>query len=261
MQTMHYMLYKITDMLLYHDMDCFSKHIDKIRSFIERKKQSGSVSELSFNQDLTWPEGNNRNIVLAPDMAVELGNPRDTSTSFFLWIDNPDKVRNGRITVVGPELKKCQGKSLPFGKIVLVSGRDFNEDNSYERYREMESLRYDLNLKGYMLRAASQYKREWSRISNEALDKGFSFTVLGSALMKQLYAFEYIEAVEVIFITSSRDDVFEMWSVNEEASRIIGAMNKMMQELSFDCDSCDFTDVCSEVADLRHMRDSMMKKV
>ena len=37
-------------------------------------------------------------------------------------------------------------------------------------------------------------------------------------------------------------------------------MNKMARELSFDCGTCDFTDVCGGVSELRSMRDSLRGK-
>ena len=60
--------------------------------------------------------------------------------------------------------------------MVIVGGSDFDEDNTYDRYREMELLRYDIHLKGYMMRGVSQQQREWSRVSKEAINNGFSFT-------------------------------------------------------------------------------------
>jgi hypothetical protein len=59
-------------------------------------------------------------------------------------------------------------QSLPFGKVVLLKLQGMDENNCYERHRQIDMARYDLNLKGYMMRAASQYMREWSRVSREA---------------------------------------------------------------------------------------------
>jgi CO dehydrogenase/acetyl-CoA synthase beta subunit len=122
-------------------------------------------------------------------------------------------------------------------------------------------VRYNLNLKGYMIRAVSQYMREWSRISREAITNGFSLSVLSSALMEMYREkLEYIKTMEILFVTSTPDDVRSMRCIGERAARLIGAMNKMAQELSFDCGTCDFTDVCSEVDALKSMRQSMRKE-
>jgi CO dehydrogenase/acetyl-CoA synthase beta subunit len=238
----------------------FDKHFDEIQKYLKQKKGEDKVSELFHNGKTQWPMDKNRNLVMAQDTAVELGNPRDASLVFLIWINDPAKLQNGRITIVGPDLPKLSGKQASFGKILIVAGDDFNEDNSFDRYREMELLRYDIPLKGYMMRAVSQYQREWSRVSREALDNGFSFKVMGGALVDKFQELKYVSAVEVIFITSSRQDVLEVSQTADEAVKIIGAMNKMAADLSFDCDTCEYNDVCDDVSELRNMHSKLKKE-
>ncbi|MEZ4578964.1 MAG: hypothetical protein R2875_13445 [Desulfobacterales bacterium] len=64
---------------------------------------------------------------------------------------------------------ELSGQQVSFSQNRDGWGTDFNADNSYDRYREMELLRYDIHLKGYMMRGVSQYQREWSRVSHEAM--------------------------------------------------------------------------------------------
>jgi CO dehydrogenase/acetyl-CoA synthase beta subunit len=199
-------------------------------------------------------------VVLSQDMAVELGNPREESSSCLIWVEDPGRVRDGVITMIGPVLAECAGKSVPFGKIVIIGGTGFNEENSYDRYREMDGVRYEMDLKGYMMRAVSQHRREWSRVSREALEKGFSLETLGGALIDAYRQKEYIRAVEVVFVTSSRDDVLGLAPIADGAMKIISAMNKMFEELEFDCTTCENTEVCSEVDELRKMRDGLRSK-
>ena len=52
------------------------------------------------------------------------------------------------------------------------------------RYREMELAKYDVSLAGYMMRAVSQYQREWSRISRQAVAAGFSLTAGAEAAIE-----------------------------------------------------------------------------
>jgi CO dehydrogenase/acetyl-CoA synthase beta subunit len=241
-------------------MEFFSKYHDEITAFLDRKRGEGNVSEFFHQGGSHWPESKNRNLVLGQDTAVELGNPRDASTSFLLWNNDHQKVKNHRISVVGPDLTQITEKQASFGKIVIVGGEGFNEENSYERYRALEQVRYDIHLKGYMMRGASQYQREWSRVSKEAVQNGFSFRILGGALIEKYLELDFVRSVEVIFITAGREDVLEMKTVSDQVMRIIGAMNKMAEEISFDCDTCEYTDVCSDVAELRSMRKSHGKR-
>jgi CO dehydrogenase/acetyl-CoA synthase beta subunit len=208
---------------------------------------------------MPWPEGDRGNIVMQSDTAIELGNPRDESVSFLVWTPQAELVRDGVTAMIGPDVSSFSGASLPFGKVVLIGVDGFTEENCYERHREIEIARYGMNLKGYMIRAVSQYMREWSRISREAIEKGFSLRVLSSALMETYRKLAYVKSVETLFVTSSPADVRSLRPIGERAVRLISAMNKMARELSFDCDICDYTDVCSEVDALKSMRKSMKK--
>ncbi len=205
----------------------------------------------------SWPGGVRGNIVLQADTAVELGNPRDESASFVLWTENPALVESGRITVVGPDIPESRGRSLPFGKAVFLLVEGFDAHNCYEHHREIELARYDVSLKGYMMRGVSQYLREWSRVSREAAGNGFTLRTLGEALVERYMSLDYVAGVECVFVTSSTADVRSLQPPGEKAARLIGAMNRMASELSLDCGSCGFSDVCAEVDGLRAMRSTL----
>ena len=239
-------------------MEFFDTQFQDLRSFMQEKTDQGLVRGFT-RQEKSWPRGGNRNLVLEQDMAVELGNPQTESTSFMLWENDSGTIRDNHISLIGPDLGEAADVRLPFGKIVLVGGKDFTPDNAYDRYREMEAIRYDIDLKGYMMRAASQYQREWSRVSKAAMNDGFSLVTLGSTLIDRFKEKSFVSAVEVIFITSSREDILAVKEVSEQSMRIISAMNKMAEEMSFDCDACEYNDVCSDVAALRSMRNNMDK--
>ncbi|MDA3896013.1 MAG: hypothetical protein PF482_07700 [Desulfobacteraceae bacterium] len=241
-------------------MGLFDKHYSDVTAFLDQKKRQGIISEHFHTKKTDWPSEKNRNLVLGQDTAVELGNPKNASTSFLLWANKPDKIKNGRITIVGRDLPLLSGKQVSFGKIVIVDAADFNEDNTYDRYREMELLRYDIHLKGYMMRGVSQQQREWSRVSNEAISNGFSFQHLGGALIDQFSQMPYVRSVETIFITSSKEDVLEMQNISNNVMQLISAMNKMAEEMSFDCDECEYNAVCGDVEELRSMRDALKNK-
>jgi CO dehydrogenase/acetyl-CoA synthase beta subunit len=241
-------------------MALFEKQFSEIRDYLKQREGTSAYREIVHREPCAWPSGMKRSVVLAQDMAVELGSPQQESASFLVWHDEPARVRDGLITLIGPDLPASAGKGLPFGKVVLIAADGFNEENGYDRYRELDGVRYELDLKGYMMRAVSQYRREWSRVSAEALEGGFSFGVLGGALIDAYRRKEYVRAAEVIFVTASREDVAALAPVADGAMRIIGAMNKMLQELEFECDTCENTDVCGDVAELRAMRDNLIKK-
>lgn len=235
----------------------FQEQFQALAALRKRLLAERSATVMAETLPVIWPTGGSRNLVLGQDTAVELGNPQEGSCSFMLWGEDDGRVRDGRMTLAGPDIPESEGRSLPFGRVILVAGGDFTAENAYERYREMEGKRYEVDLKGYMMRAVSQHQREWSRVSREAFQRGFSFNVLGQALRNTFKTLPYVSAVEVLFVTSSRQDVAELKKIGEQSGRIVAAMNKMVEELSFDCDTCEYQDVCSDVSALRSMRRTM----
>lgn len=203
---------------------------------------------------ILWPGAGRNNLVLLADLALELGNPADESVSFLVTTEEEALVEDGRITLIGPDIGEASGTRLPFGKVVIVRVDEDEEDLTVKRHREMFLLKFNLSLKGYMVKAASRYMAEWSRISKEAVDTGFSFSVLGHALMEGYRRLGYVKAVEVIFVTSSGDDVKGLYDMGHNALRRVDAMNKRASEVNHDCSSCGYKDVCEEAEELREAR-------
>jgi CO dehydrogenase/acetyl-CoA synthase beta subunit len=238
-------------------MELFERTFDDVRNYIAGKECS---SRILTDQQNVWPPGRGRNVVLTDEMAVEIGNPRMNSVACIIWTEQPNLVCDGNVHLIGPDIKESSDQSLPFGKIVLACVSGFDEENTYERYREMEAVRYALDLKGYMIRAVSQYQREWSRISREALQNGFSFEILGSALRNEYLKKDYIHAVEILFVTSSAEDVGQLQEITKNVGRTIIALNKMLSEIDSDCDECEYNDVCDEVEELKGMKKTRDEK-
>jgi len=241
-------------------MGLFDQHLDQIRTFLSDRTGQADASTFTAAPEVNWPSGGNSNLVLSSDTAVELGSPKTAATSFMLWTEKTETIRHGRISLIGPDIVQEKRPLTPFGKAVLVEVSGFDEDNSYDRYREMELAKYDISLAGYMMRAVSQYQREWSRISKKAVADGFSLSLLGSALVNELMKKPYVKGVEVVLATSSVDDVQALKTIGDSVAEITGAMNKMAEEMDFDCDSCEYSPVCDEVSELRSMRNSMKDK-
>ncbi len=235
----------------------FDKDIDAIKVFLKAREMDGKLSKLSYKDGVSWPDGGGRNIIFKEDVGVEIGNPAIGSLSFIVWTDDPARISDGKISVVGPDLFESKSKNLPFAKIILANVHGFDKENAFERYRELESIRYDVDLKGYMMKGMSQYQREWSRISQDAIKNGFSFQHLGNALLQRFREKDYVDGAEAIFVTSSKEDVLELKEISVRIGRVINAMNKMLEEMSLDCDSCEYEDVCDEVRELKEMRDSL----
>ena len=149
-------------------MGLFDKPFEQIISCLQNIREAGNITESTHGGGADWPLAGDRDLIMGVDTGVELGHPKQGSTAFLIWATEPAGLKNKRISVIGPELHQLVGKRAPFGKIVLLGGDGFNEDNSYERYRQLENVRFDIHLEGYMMRGVSQYGREWSRVSRAA---------------------------------------------------------------------------------------------
>ncbi len=241
-------------------MKIFDSYISDVKHLLATDELRPSSMSYSFDKGLSWPRGRPGSIVMSADTAIELGHPQTESMAFLMWTDSPDRIKDGVTTVVGPELDMLAAGKAPLGKITLLGVHDFTEENAYDRFLEMDLIRTRLSLEGYMLRAVPQMNREWSRISREALNKGFSLNILGNELIREYRKLPYVDAVEVIFITSSVKDIQKFRPTGDKVSQITNAMNKIFENIELDCASCDFSDVCNEVEGLRAMHKRAREK-
>lgn len=200
-----------------------------------------------------WPSSPRPGLVLEMDTAVELGHPAQGSFSTLLWTSDESLVQPDRLSLAGPDLPSARGSRLPFVKIVLLLVTGFNEGNCYERHRELSLLHHRLTLEGFMIRAAALYQQEWSRVSRNALDRGYGFASLGRALSRRYGSKPYVRAVEVMIGTSTALKPERFGPIGQQAVARIAAMNRIHEEMEFDCTDCEYADVCRDVAALRNM--------
>ncbi len=238
-------------------MELFENILDQLRDFIPTK--SNKVNFFNYNDSYNWEKDKKTNIIMGSDTAIELGHPSKESLYFLAWTDDKERISDGKITLIGKDIKKIKKGKCSFGEIILICGHEFNEENFFDRYLEMDILKRKLNLKGYMIRAVPQRMREWSRISKEAVNKGFSFEILGNEIIKKYKELEYVDGVEVIFITSGEEELKNLKPIGEKVTKSIQAMNKMFENLEYDCEVCDYQDVCNEMNELRKLRKKLHK--
>ena len=111
-----------------------------------------------------------------------------------------------------------------------------------------------------MIKAVPSSLSIWSRVSRKSARKGFSFNVLGQALMDSYRMQFNIQSMEILFVTSSQQDVEALKGLRHKVIRILGAMNKMMEEMSFDCSACEYLDVCGDVRALGMLREKLINQ-
>ena len=235
-------------------MKIFNDIIKEIDGYKAAKRQPGGYRALPAADYPAWPGAGNRDIILMPDLAVEFGSPETASVSFGVWTGDAALVTDEQITLIGPDVTETSKKQNPFGKIVIAGVQGFDETNAFGRNREIYLKKFDLALKGHMLRSASHYMAEWHRISKAAVTAGFSFGHLGSALISAYKTLAYVTSVEVIFVTAADEDVTELYDLGKRSTRIIQALSKMVNEKTVDCEDCEYQDLCQDAGELRRLR-------
>ena len=163
-------------------------------------------------------------------------------------VTETDLVNDGKITLAGPDIQESSGKTLPIGQVLIVAGNGLSD----EHYMELEQCQHISNrLPGYMIRFVP--RRMWSRVSKMAAEKGFSFEVLGRNLMAVYKStMPLVQAIEVIFITSSDSDV------NELKGFVEGENRKSIQIIkerygctsTVDCDECPYQPICERIREM-----------
>jgi CO dehydrogenase/acetyl-CoA synthase beta subunit len=172
----------------------------------------------------------------------------------MLWTEEDGLLQPGRIGLVGPGLESAERATMPFGVIILVKG-DFEE--AYEAYRELRSKVYDIKPQGLSVHIRPERSQIWCRVSKTAMDGGFSLATYGSLLIGQLASLPAVSTVEVVFVTGSKKDIEALRPVSEKAQAIIGALIKMYDEMNFDCETCEYVEVCDEVVELKAIRERL----
>lgn len=134
------------------------------------------------------------------DMYVELGGP-DIKEKFELArVKNPEEIEDGKITIVGPDLKDMQeGKSYSFGILIEVAGPQLELE--LEGVIERRIHAYCNFIEGFM--HLNQRYDIWMRLSKKSFQKGLnSFGYIGKVLHR-LFKSELpiIEKMQVTFFT------------------------------------------------------------
>lgn len=241
-------------------MHIFDDDITQLRTFVASRRKGGrSVRILNRGSSdqghKHFSAKNQPTIVFSEDTWLELGHPDSFSIAAALVTEKLGLVNNGDITLIGPDIPEVRGRRS-FAQILLISSSWLQDED----YRLINTYQYELELAGYMIKAVPSSLTIWSRVSNEIAEKGFSFGTLGKIIIENYKSRFSIDAMEVVFVTSSLEDVEALRDLRLKVTRILSAMNKMIEEMSFDCSSCEYLDVCGDARQLGALRDRLMKQ-
>jgi CO dehydrogenase/acetyl-CoA synthase beta subunit len=255
-------------------MALFDAYIKKLADYQQDLRAKGrqvreiycpkEVSELTEGLPVRVGSQDSGGIILRGDTFIELGNPDAGSCAFLMWTDKPPLIQNGKITLIGPDIPESPGASLPFGQVLIVGGAGLGEGE----HALLEGNQFIADqIEGYMIKSVSQLM--WSRVSRDAAGKGFNFETLGRALMA-IFKSEVskIEAMEVIFVTSSKEDLQLLDKIGEQVREISHNITKEVWLAKgydiectqlWDCESCPDSSVCDDIKEMVNVRKKTQK--
>ena len=249
-------------------MSKYDEYIKKVDQYLQERqvreiKCPPSVEELKEDLPVQVGTGSNPGIILRSDTFAELGNPAEGSSGFIVWTEDTSLVHDGRIALIGPDIPDLEGASVPFGQVVILGGKGLNTElqEKIEEYQHISD-----HLEGYMVRSSSQ--SIWGRVSKDSVAKGFSMETLGKALMINMKSnVPEIEAMEVVFVTSNKDDVKQLGEIATEVDDIRKVIIKEVWkergydlDCDLDCSSCESKVTCDDIRDIIRTKDKMDKE-
>ncbi len=193
------------------------------------------------------------NILLLKDTAYELGGSQKPCIS-TMAVSGTMHFENS-VLLIGKDIFEIKDDSA-FAKIVLIEIDDIDEDDAFNKIKELELVRYGFCPKGFMTRASALNMREQIRVSKKAVRAQVGFSDFGSMLIDEYLKNPIVKGVEVIFVTQP-DIIGELGVIAEKIKDTTSALNHIFDNILFDCKSCTLKAICDEVEGMKELH---MKK-
>jgi CO dehydrogenase/acetyl-CoA synthase beta subunit len=245
-------------------MNPFDLYFSRLREYEDDLRRRGRSVRVWFSgpADAAEPAGLSslEGIILKDDTALELGGPGTASSTFILWTDDISLVSKGTITLVGPDIPRVKGPNLPFGQVALLGGPALDKNAQPKLERALHTAE---RVPGYMVRSTGGHI--WARVSRRAKSTGFSFRALGSRILENIHAAApEVTAAEILFVTSSADDVTALERMGEQVRKLSHDLRRERLRETADgayecenevsCEACPDSEVCSEIREMLVIR-------
>lgn len=157
------------------------------------------------------------------------------------------------IVVIGDELCSITA-DRKFARVCLVQLEDSDdEQDCYKTIKKVDYVKYHFFPEGYMIRTTSRSHKESVRVAKSALKKGISFEKAGNLLISKYKENPKVKAVKVIFVTASGADYKKLEAMAQKSGSIAETLNHIMNNVKFDCDTCNLKPICDEVEGMKEL--------
>ena len=209
---------------------------------------NGAVAPLEkkiYSADKAWKDSGTNQVIMKRDTAFELD-----GTGFNLI--TAEKT-DDEIIVIGRDLAEIP-KDCKFARVAVIEiDADGDEQEAYKLIKKIEYVKYHCFPDGYMSRSTSRSHKEAVRVSEKAVSDGISFQSVGSLLIEKYKEIPAVRGVRLIFITDSRADFGKIENLAVKNHEITETLNHIMNNITFDCDTCNLKPICDEVEGMKEL--------
>lgn len=228
-------------------MEIFDSLIKEVSEIIEPY----SKTEYSYEKENSWNDVGHNQVILQKETLFEL----DGVGFNLLTSSHIDDA----VVVIGKDLQELKGNTK-FARICFIEFEEQKEtQKTYNLIRKIEYTKYHFFPDGYMIRTSSKAHKESVRVSKTAVKKGIDFQKIGNLLINKYKENPAVKGVKVIFVTENAVDYLKLESLSRKNHEITETLNQVMNNLTFDCDTCNLKAICDEVEGMRelHFKNSM----
>lgn len=230
-------------------MVIYNALIDHIKELIP-----SDIKKLEYKKT-ALVKGNKNDIIFTKDSAYELGGSVLPCVSTLAV--SSDKVFSDCSYLLGKDIYEIKNDT-PFGKIVFIQIEDIdNDDEAFDKIKELELVRYKFVAKDFMTRVSALSMREQIRVGKNAVKNRISFADYGSALLDEYKKNPIVKSAEIYFLTDF-DKFDELNTLAEKIKNTTSALNHILDNVIFDCSSCNLKEICDEVEGMKELH---MKKI
>jgi len=201
--------------------------------------------EYGYNKELSWEDVGHNQVILQKETLFELD-----GVGFNLLTSSP--VDDG-VVVIGKDLQDLK-ENTKFARICIIEFQEQEDtQKTYNLIRKIEYTKYHFFPDGYMIRTSAKAHKESVRVSKAAVKKGIDFQRIGNLLINKYKENPAVNGVKVFFVTESTADFSLLESLSRRNHEITETLNQVMNNLTFDCDTCNLKAICDEVEGMREL--------
>lgn len=229
-------------------MNFFDELLDEVKACLT------GLTPKVFKTGKLWQDIGKNELVFQRDMAYELD-----GVGFNLVTSKP--IGEDSVVLFGANLNEITDETK-FCRVSIIEIEDVNDDQkAYNLIRKIEYAKYHYFPKGFMIRTASTSHKEIARVSKTALQNAMDFEGIGNILINKYKENSAVKAVKVIYITDKSVDYERLEKIAKHNYDITEALNHIMNNITFDCTSCNLKPICDEVEGMKelHFKNSGMK--